>query len=57
MEHDRKQLPQFPKYFWNEKRKDIIQYILAPVRTKAGLGDAPSKYTTNDSEALNSVIK
>ena len=48
--------PQFHTWFCRHKVEDIIQCVLPNVRAKAGLY-ATSKFTTNNSESLNHVIK
>ena len=36
---------------------EMMKTMLYPVRVAAGLGDPPSEFCTNDSEAINSSIK
>ena len=46
-------------YTWFKKyhAEEIKSTMLRPVRVAAGLGDPPSEFCTNDSEAINSSIK
>eukprot|EP00794_Sanderia_malayensis_P019782 gene19782-21720_t len=45
------------EWFKKEKGEDIKESMPRPVRTEAGLGDPPSEYTKNESEAGNFMIK
>eukprot|EP00794_Sanderia_malayensis_P002355 gene2355-2713_t len=47
----------FYEWFKKEKGEDIKESMPRPVRTEAGLGDPPSEYTKNESEAGNFMIK
>jgi hypothetical protein len=47
---------EFHKWFLKYKVEDIIRCVLPEVRAKAGL-DVMCKFTTNNSESLNNVIK
>jgi hypothetical protein len=49
--------PSFFDYFNHHYATIISNTMLKDVRTAAGLGSPPSKFTTNASESLNAVIK
>lgn len=47
----------FHTWFMKYHAEEIKSTMLCPVRVAAGLGDPPSEFCTNDSEAINSAIK
>ena len=47
----------FFSWFKKYHVEEIKSTMLRPIRIAAGLGDPPSEYCTNDSEAMNSSIK
>ena len=49
--------PGFFEWFIRNKATIIRQTMLKPVREEAGLGSPPEPFTTNASEAVNSIIK
>ena len=49
--------PGFHSWFVRYKADSIKSTMLKPVREQAGLGCPPEQFTTNQSEAINSVIK
>ena len=49
--------PQFFDWFLRYKADDMINCMLSNVRAKAGITEVGGKYTTNNSEAVNHIIK
>ena len=50
-------IPGFYRWFVQNKAEIMKTTMLKPVREEAGLGCPPEQFTTNSSEAVNSVIK
>lgn len=48
--------PQFSTWFQRFKSLDIKKGMLKTLRRRAGLGDPPRQFTTNDSESINSMV-
>lgn len=49
--------PRFAAWFKRNKAEDCKTGMLAPLRRKAGLGQTPKQFTTNDVEAENLNVK
>ena len=47
---------QFSTWFLRYKSADVRKCMLATLRKKAGLGDPPAQFTTNDAEAINAMV-
>ena len=47
----------FHTWFTKYHAEEMKQTMLFPIRVAAGLGDPPSEFCTNDSEAINSSLK
>jgi len=60
-EHSRSKVPASDVNFFTWLKRyhaeEIKSTMLRPIRIAAGLGDPPSEFCTNDSEAMNSSIK
>ena len=49
--------PGFHEWFATNKAEDLKSCAIRPIREAAGLGSPPEMFTTNASEAVNSVLK
>ncbi|XP_062595876.1 uncharacterized protein LOC134257249 [Saccostrea cucullata] len=49
--------PEFFTWFKKFKAEECKRNLLKPIRTAAGLGFPPIRYTNNNNEAINSVLK
>ncbi|XP_030850278.1 uncharacterized protein LOC105442659 [Strongylocentrotus purpuratus] len=48
--------PMFSTWFRQYKSQEVRESMLKPLRQKAGLGDPPRQFTTNDSESINAML-
>ena len=47
----------FHAWFKKYHSEEVKKTMLYPIRVAAGMGDPPSEFCTNDSEAINSALK
>lgn len=56
-QNDTSKDPKFSQWFVDYKAEECKTTMLAPIRRKAGLGEPPGKFTTNDVESANLKVK
>lgn len=52
-----KETPEFYTWFKKVKAEEYKRNLLKPIRTAAGLGNQPVRYTNNNNESNNGILK